>query len=89
LGKDGVNRRGDKKLFQPTIGVHTHDHEIHAALVDLLCNDLSRGAKHDETLERRSCGRIGHDVFETLVQQRIGAIEVVRQSCPSAKGGYA
>src|SRR5712691_6141760 len=32
------------------------------------------------------CGRIGQDVFETLVQQRIGAIEVVRQPCPSAEG---
>src|SRR5207244_11071052 len=67
------------------MAVYTHDREIGAVRLDLLRNDLSRIPTHHKTLDRWSCGRIGHDVFETLVQQRIGTIQVVRQSCPSTE----
>ena len=47
-----VNHRGDKEFFQPFIAVHAHDHEIGAALLDLLRNDLRRCPAHNETLNR-------------------------------------
>ena len=75
--QDSINNRGHKELFQPFVSVHTHDYEVGAALFDLLWNHLSRVPGHNETLDRWTCRRIRHDVFETLVQQCTDAIQVV------------
>ena len=87
LSQDSINDRGHKELFQPFIAVHAHDYEIGTTLLDLLWNNLSWLPRHNETLNRWSCGHIWHDVFKTLVQQCNGAIQVVRQACPSLEGG--
>ena len=77
LSQDSINDRGRKEFLQPSVTVRTHDYEIGAALFDLLWNNLSRVPRHNETLDRWACGRIRHEVFETLVQQRIDAIQVM------------
>ena len=69
---------GDKEFFQPSVAVRAHDDEVGVACPDLLWNNLSRVPRHNETLDRRARGHIWHDVFETLVQQRLDAIQVMR-----------
>lgn len=78
LCQDSLNDRGHKEFFQPFIAVRAHDDEVGVVCPDLLWNNLSRVPRHNETLDRRARGHIWHDVFETLVQQRLDAIQVMR-----------